>query len=138
MTPRQMALEVLPAQGVILSQPVIRQDGDKVEISGTVQREPGYTGVLFGHVNIELIDHDGYLQDNVPAALTPRSIPTYGNQTSTYDVYVQEELPQGGTMRVSFSDDSKPSTQPGSGLPGRYMERPSGATGAGGGAGGRY
>jgi len=124
MQSRQVSVEVLPAQNVILSKPVVDKSGERFEITGTVQRQPGYSGMLFGHVNIEIVDHDGYLHDSFPAALTPRSIPSFGNQTSSYDLYIQAEIPAGSTVRVSYSDDSKPTTQPGTGMPGVFMDRP--------------
>jgi len=130
---RRLPQEVVPSDAVIFSKPIIDHDGDRLEVTGTVRRAPGYTGTLFGHVNIEIIDHDGYLIDNVPAALNPRMIPSYGDQTSSYHVLVQMAIPAQARARVSFSDDSKPTTQPGSGMPGIYMEKPA-PTGAGGGA----
>src|SRR5438552_3794106 len=87
--------ERVPTSGVIIKDPQVIQRGDliehgqRVQISGTVQREPGYTGLLFGHVNIEILDHDGYLIDVLAAALTLRSIPTTADRSSAFDITVQ-------------------------------------------------
>jgi hypothetical protein len=88
---------------VDLSPPSVMQNGDAVDITGTVTRKPGFDGAIQnGYVLVQILDAKGTEIDELWSTWTPANIPTDGARQSTYEIHYLWNPPPGTTVNVLY------------------------------------
>jgi hypothetical protein len=88
---------------VDLAPPSVMQNGDTVDITGTVTRKSGFDGAIKnGYVLVQLIDPKGSEIDELWSTWTPADIPTDGSRSATYQIHYLWNPTPGTTVNVLY------------------------------------
>jgi hypothetical protein len=88
---------------VDLAPPSVVQNGDTVDITGTVIRKPGFDGpIQNGYVLVQLLDPKGDEIDELWSTWTPADIPIDGARQSTYQIHYLWTPLAGTTVNVLY------------------------------------
>ena len=104
----QVSISADPGPNVTMIGPSVIAVGDTLHISGAVIRKPGNDTPMAGHVEVSTVKENGDASDVVSASLDPRSIPTTGEQRSTFDYSVLGVPPKGTVIKAVFVDELHP------------------------------
>ncbi len=84
------------------------QEGGELVISGRVKRSYNFCcDDAKGHVDIVVVDSDGFVVANGSTYYSPRNIPKTRTRSSRFEARLPIILPQGTVIRTAYHKDSK-------------------------------